>query len=195
MDRMAGGVERMIVSVMNALNAGGHRVSLFSWDRAEATAFYPMAPGIEWHRLDMGDPSRKAGLRLVAARAPMVRQLVRQLSRDAIVCFQGGPFIAMGLYTLGLRIPLVAAQRTAPTLYEHASNARQRFVEYQALRFAACITIQFERYRALYPPHLRSRLVTIPNPVAAAALQAKPEAAEPGRCFRLLSVGRLTYQK
>src|SRR5437773_1189095 len=177
MDQMAGGVERMIVSVMNAMNARGHRVSLFSWDRADATAFYPMAPGIDWHRLDLGDPSRKAGLGLVATRAPIVRRLVRQLAPDAIVCFQGGPFMAMGLYTGGLGIPLVAAERTSPTLYEHANTARHRFVEHQAFRFAARITIQFERYRALYPAHLRARLVTIPNPVAPATIKARPEAA------------------
>jgi glycosyltransferase involved in cell wall biosynthesis len=195
MDRMAGGVERMIVTLMNAMDASGHEVALFSWDRADAAAFYPMAPGIDWHRLDMGDPGSKAGMGLIAARAPIVRRLVRRLAPDAIVCFQGGPFMAMALYTAGLGIPLVAAQRTAPTLYEHASNARHRFVEYQALRFAACITIQFERFRALYPAHLRARLVTIPNPVATATIQAKPEAVAPGKRFRLLSIGRLTYQK
>lgn len=38
-DRMAGGVERMIKIVMNALAARGHEVNLLTWDLANAEAF------------------------------------------------------------------------------------------------------------------------------------------------------------
>ena len=192
---MAGGVERMIIALMNEMAARGHEVGLLSWDRADAEAFYPMAEAVDWHRLDMGDPGRKAGPGLVAARAARVRRLLKARQPEVIVCFQGGPFRAMLLYTLGLGIPLVAAERTAPTLYEHAGSARARFIEHQAFRFATRITIQFERYRTLYPQHLRERMVTISNPVAPAATQARPGEPGPDRRFRLLSVGRLSYQK
>lgn len=195
MHGMAGGVERMIVTIMNAMAARGHDVTLFSWDRADAQAFYPMAEGVAWHRLDMGDPGNRAGLGLVAARAMAVRRLVRETAPEVIVCFQGGPFRAMQLFTMGLGIPLVAAERTAPTLYEHAGSARGRFIEHQAFRFAKRITIQFERYRQLYPAHLRGRMVTIPNPVTPSAVHANPGAPGPDGRYRLLSVGRLSYQK
>src|SRR5690606_20327843 len=77
MHAMAGGVERMVITVMNEMAARGHSVSLFSWDRADARAFYPMTDAIIWHRLDMGHPGERAGLRLVAARAAAVRHLLR----------------------------------------------------------------------------------------------------------------------
>ena len=195
MDQMAGGLERMMVMVMDAMVARGHEVALFSWDHANAKSFYPMASKIDWYRLDMGDPAKKAGGRLIAARAKVVRRLVRNIAPNVIICFQGGPFMAMGLYSAGLGIPLVAAERTAPTLYDHVRNAWIRFVEHQAFRFAARITIQFERYRELYPPHLHRLMVTIPNPVMPVKMQAVPDVAGPGRRFRLLSVGRLSYQK
>lgn len=195
MHAMAGGVERMIVTIMNEMAARGHSVSLFSWDRAGARAFYPMDTGIRWHRLDMGDPQSRAHLGLVAARAAAVRRLVKSERPDVIVCFQGGPFRAMQLFTAGMGIPLVAAERTAPTLYEHAGSARGRFIEHQSFRFAKRITIQFERYRDLYPAHLRGRIVVIPNPVAPAAIRAAPGEPGPGGRHRLLSVGRLSYQK
>lgn len=185
----------MIITIMNEMAARGHEASLFSWDRANAEAFYPIADGVSWHRLDMGDPGRKAGVRMVAARAVAVRRLVRETEPDIITCFQGGPFRAMQLFTLGLGIPLVAAERTAPTLYEHAGSARAKFIEHQAFRFAKRITIQFERYRDLYPAHLRRRMVAIPNPVAPAVAHANPEAPGPDGRYRLLSVGRLSYQK
>jgi glycosyltransferase involved in cell wall biosynthesis len=195
LDCRAGGVQRMIISIMNAMAERGHDVSLFSWDEAAATSFYPMEPNVGWRRLDMGDPQRKAGIGQIAARFPVVRGLVKSLLPDVIVCFQGGSFRAMQLYTAGLGIPLVAAERTAPTMYDHANSRRLRFVEHQAFRFAKRIAIQFDRYRDLYPAHLRSRMVTIPNPVPEARLSAMPDIGAGEGRYRLLSVGRLSYQK
>ena len=66
-DRRAGGVQRMIISIMNALSSG-HEVSLITWDSDRATSFYPMAVEISWYRLDIGDPRIKASLRTILAR-------------------------------------------------------------------------------------------------------------------------------
>ena len=193
-DNMAGGVERMIISIMNALSSA-HEVSLLTWDNRCSTAFYPMAEGVSWHRLDIGDPRVKAGLATILARMTKVRQLVKSIAPDVIVCFQGGSFRSMQLYTAGLGIPLIAAERTTPSLYEHANSNRERFIEHQSFRFARLITIQFERYRDLYPAYLRPRMVTIPNPVPEAAHLACPGAVGADGRWRLLSVGRLGYQK
>ena len=193
-DRMAGGLERMIISIMNKLSAR-HEVSLLTWDNDRATTFYPMAAGISWHQIDIGDPCVKAGLGTILARLRKIRRLVNDIAPDVIVCFQGGSFRSMQLYTAGLRIPLVAAERTSPSLYDHANSKRVRFLEHQTFRFARLITIQFERYRDLYPAYLRSRIVTIPNPVPQATCFARPDTPGTGCRWRLLSVGRLGYQK
>jgi glycosyltransferase involved in cell wall biosynthesis len=191
---MAGGVERMIISIMNALSPY-HEVSLLTWDRDSATAFYPMGPRIRWYRLDIGDPRVKASLGTILARLAKVRRLANDIAPDVIVCFQGGSFRSMQFYTAGLGIPLIAAERTSPSLYNHANSSRVRFIEHQAFRFARRITIQFERYRDLYPGYLRSRMVAIPNPVLPAARLARPDVAGVEGRWRLLSVGRLGYQK
>ena len=194
-DRMAGGVERMVISIMNAMVERGHHVSFFSWDIAGAISFYPMASSIRWLRLNMGDPHSKAGFRMVLARLPVVRRMVKEFKPDVIICFQGGSFLAMQLYTAGLNIPLIAAERTAPTLYDHAGTPRQRFIEHQMFRFATRIAVQFERYFDYYPSYLRSLLVTIPNPVPEAAIKAQPAIPSENGRWLLLSVGRLGYQK
>jgi glycosyltransferase involved in cell wall biosynthesis len=193
-DRMAGGVERMVISIMNALSPN-HDVSLLTWDGDRATAFYPMAAGVSWHRLNIGDPRVKASLGTIMARMAKVRRLVNDTAPDVIICFQGGSFRSMQLYTAGLGIPLIAAERTSPSLYNHANSQRLRFIEHQSFRFARCITIQFERYRDLYPAYLRSRMVTIPNSVPKAGRLARPDAPAGEGRWRLLSVGRLGYQK
>jgi glycosyltransferase involved in cell wall biosynthesis len=191
---MAGGLERMIISVMNALSRR-HEVFLLTWDREAATAFYPMAPDIQWHRLNCGDPRVKADVGLILARLSRIRPLIKGVAPDIIVCFQGGSFRSMQLYTAGLGIPLIAAERTPPSLYDHANSRHLRFIEHQSFRFARRITIQFERYRDLYPAHLRARMVTIPNPVPQAACLARADTAGADGRWLLLSVGRLCYEK
>lgn len=192
---MAGGVERMIITVMNALVARGHEVDLFTWDLFGAEAFYPMAPEITWHRLDMGSPCVKASKKLMWRRAHAIRNLVRRRRPEVLVCFQDGPFFAIKAYTLGLGIPVVAAERNAPARFDHLSAGRHRWLIFQALRLSACIAIQCESYRALYPAFLRNRLACIPNPVVRTVCRARPDACNPDGRFRLLSVGRLGYQK
>jgi len=195
MDDMAGGVERMIIAIMNEMTRRGHEVALFSWDHAAAEAFYPMDPKVEWYKLDLGDPAKRAGLGLRLRRAPKVRRMIKDFRPDVVVGFQGGAFRAMLLYALGLGIPMVAAERTAPSLYEHASTKRNRQIELLSFRFARTITVQFDRYRAGYPPYLQHKIVETPNPVAPAKALASPSVPGAGGRNRLLSVGRLGYQK
>jgi glycosyltransferase involved in cell wall biosynthesis len=194
-DRMAGGVERMIITIMNAMVARGHEVDLFTWDLRGAEAFYPMAPNVTWHRLDMGSPSIKASKKLMWGRARAIRNLVRQRQPQVLVCFQDGPFLAIRAYTLGLGIPVVAAERNAPSRFDHTSAGRHRSLIFQGLRLAACIAVQCESYRSLYPAFLRERIACIPNPVLPAVWRAQPDTCNPGGRFRLLSVGRLGYPK
>jgi glycosyltransferase involved in cell wall biosynthesis len=193
MHNMAGGVERMIVTIMNGLAARGHDISLFSWDKADARAFYELAPQVRWHRLGMGDPKARASLGIRLGRIAAIRGIAREAAPEVVVCFQGGPFKAMLAYLAGLGIPIVAAERTAPTLYEHVGTPQARFIEQQSFRFASRITVQFDRYRNLYPAYLRDKIMTISNPVFPAPCRAAPATANERR--RLLSVGRLAYQK
>lgn len=195
MHDMAGGVERMIISVMNEMVRRGHDVALFSWDRQNAVAFYPIHPQVKWFKLASGDPSQKAGMGERLRRVSRVRRMVKDFGPDVITCFQGGPFRAMLGYTWGLGIPLVAAERTAPTLYDHANNARLKTIEHWSFGFAARITVQFDRYRQYYPRRLQDLIVETPNPVPEALHHAKPEAPGADGRFTLLSVGRLSYQK
>jgi glycosyltransferase involved in cell wall biosynthesis len=194
-DGMAGGVERIITVLMNALSSRGHQVDLLTWDSASARSFYPIGPEVVWHRLGLGDPSVRASAGLMMRRRRAVRRVIRQQKPQAIVCFQDGPFVAIRAYSFGLGVPVVAAERNAPDRFDHTSAMRYRGIIYQALRLAARITIQCESYRQLYPAFLQSRIVCIPNPVEPASLQARPDVPNAEGRFRLLSVGRLGYQK
>lgn len=194
-DNMAGGVERMVITVMNALVARGHSVSLFTWDLDGATAFYPMSAEITWYKLDMGSPLVKASISLILNRALAVRSLVHQFQPDIIVCFQDGPFMAMRGYTTGICIPFITSERNSPTRFNYISAGRRQKLIYNAFRFAKRILIQCASYKELYPSFLHDRIVPIPNPVFPANGRAQTEIPDAKGRFRILSVGRLSYQK
>ena len=193
-DNVAGGVERMGTALMNEMCRRGHEVSLLTWDRSEAEAFYKLDERITWHCLDMGDYLQKAGWGLRFKRARWVRRLARKLNPDVILAFQHGTFLSTRLFTFGMGIPTIAAERNAPSRFDHLKAGRYRNLIFQSFRLATRITIQCESYRDEYPAYLRSRIVTIPNPVFPAQSYASPQ-GEPGKPKTLLSIGRLSYQK
>jgi glycosyltransferase involved in cell wall biosynthesis len=193
-DNVAGGVERIATVLMNEMCRRGHEVSLLTWDRSEAEAFYKFDERITWHALDMGDYLQKAGWGLRFKRARRVRRLVKTLKPDVILAFQHGTFLSTRLFTFGMGIPTIASERNAPSRFDHLKAGRYRNLIFQSFRLATRITIQCESYRSEYPAYLQSRIVTIPNPVFPAQSHASPQ-GEPGQQKTLLSIGRLSYQK
>jgi GalNAc-alpha-(1->4)-GalNAc-alpha-(1->3)-diNAcBac-PP-undecaprenol alpha-1,4-N-acetyl-D-galactosaminyltransferase len=192
-DRMAGGVERMAVNIMNAMVERGHDVTLFTWDLADADAFFPMNDSIRWYRLNAGHAGRKAGTVLRFKRLRKFRALVRSWRPDVAIGFQHGAWLFADVGLLGLRIPAVLAERNAPARFDHTREGRRRRLVLQSMRRAAAITVQCAGYVERYPPYLRSRITVIPNPVYPAEGFASPGADREQRT--LLSVGRLSYQK
>jgi len=194
--RMAGGVERMMSAVMNEMAARGHDVALLTWDRQGAESFYPLSPTIRWHQVESGDPAATAGKGQRLARMRAVRAVVRRSAPDLVICFQGGHFVALRAYAAGLGVPMIVAERNAPTLFDFQDRGRRwRQAMFQAFRFARAVVIQCESYRALYPAFLHRRMVTIPNPVFPVSGRARPDQPGPDGRFALLSIGRLAFQK
>lgn len=191
---VAGGVERMAIALLNALYERGHDARLLTWDVDGAEAYYPVNPGVHWHRLNMGDASVKANWKLRLDRQLRMRALIERERPDVIVAFQQGPFIAIRLAALGLGIPVVAAERNAPQRFDHIRIGRHRALLFQTFRLASTITVQLESYRDEYPPYLRDRIEVIPNPVKAVDGSAAPEGLA-GQEKALLCVARLCYQK
>jgi len=196
LDRMAGGVERMVIALANEMADRGHQVALFTWDRAVAEAFYPISSKVTWIRLDLGDSAVSAGILLRLRRAIAVRRHISAFRPDVITAFQGGAFKALSLYCAGLKIPIIAAERNAPTLYDHTSAGdKGRQDAFNAFRKARYLVVQCEAYRPMHPEFLQPKLLAIPNPVYPATGCASPDVPSKDGRFRLLAVGRLAYQK
>lgn len=195
-DRMAGGVERMVIALASEMAAREHEVGLLTWDRAGAEAFYPISPSIQWFKLDLGDVTVKAGPLMRLRRAIAVRAIVRAFRPDVVTAFQGGVFKSLRLYCTGMRVPMIATERNAPTLYDHTSAGEKgRRDAFRAFRLARFLVVQCEAYREMHPSYLQKKLLAIPNPVYPAKAQASPHIPHTDGRFRLLSVGRFGYQK
>lgn len=193
-DNIAGGVERMATSLMNAMIKRGHEVHFITLDKKEATSFYPMDKKILWHKMDMGNYREKASWQLRFKRAKTARALLKKINPDIITSFQGGSFLSMRAYSATMGIPVILAERISPSHFDFTKAGRLRSVFYQLYRTANLITVQCESYISQYPAYLQHKIRTIPNPVFPARGAANP-AGTKNDAKTLLCVGRIGYQK
>lgn len=190
-DNMAGGVERQAIGLANEMIARGHDVSLFTLDNAEATSFYDMSDEVNWLKLNIGDPKQKASLKRRLQRMIKTRKLIREFSPDVILAFQQGMFLSMRIYSIGINIPVVAAERESPYRYDFIKSGKWKNLIFQTFRLAESILVQCESYVKSYPRYLQSKIVVIPNAI-------KPTHSDQQSTERekiILCVGRLSFAK
>ena len=182
----AGGAERMACGLANALSAFGHRVLLVSWDAPGAEPFYPLRDGVAWYRLGF-----RPGLRDKFRRTLVLARLLRRERARILIGFvmSGDRTVFVAARLAG--VALVAAERSAPSMYRLQYSAFQRWQCFLLLRLVDRIVVQFEAFAGGYPAALRSRMAAIPNPVAPARLLASPGTANAAGRYTLLAVGRL----
>lgn len=193
-DNVAGGVERMATCLMNAMVKRGHDVHFLTLDHKDAISFYPMDSAITWHKMDLGDYRQKASWRLRWERAKLGRNIIKDIAPDIIIGFQDGAFFSMRAYSMGLRIPVILAERICPGHFDFVKAGRLRPIIYQLYRLAKLITVQCESYIKEYPRYLQHKIKTIPNPVFPVSGKANPEGQDNNEKI-LLCMGRVGYQK
>jgi len=193
-DNMAGGVERQAIALANAMVERGHEVSLLTLDLPMAEAFYDISPSVGWYKLGIGNPKLKASWSMRFSRMKKVRDIVEEFGPDVILAFQQGMFLTLRLYTMCMKVPVVAAERESPYRYDFIREGKHRNFIFQTFRLAPHITVQCESYIEAYPRYLRSKIAVIPNSVFPASHYAA-SAGQVGKEKILLCVGRLGYQK
>ena len=193
--QMAGGIEHMATLIMNQMVKRGFRVGLITWDPSRAEAHYTLDDSIDWMKLNLGNTTDKAGWPLRLQRQIVLRSMAKEFRPDVAIGFQVGTFLAARTAMLGLGIPMIAAERNSPDLFDFVTGGKtQRQRADLALRMADCVTVQLDSYLEKYPANLRDRIVSIPNPVQPISNPTFPnEDKNPPK--RILHVGRLSYQK
>lgn len=181
-----GGAERMVCQLAGALAKRGFTVHLISWDAKDATSFFPIDPAVSWSRLGFA-PGGVDKLR----RACTLHYTFRRHNIKVLIGFvmSGDRTVFAAAKLAGVR--LVAAERNAPEMYRFRCGPLQRWATFRLLGLADIIAIQMGSYAAGYPKYLQGRIVIIPNPVPIAHDDARPDMADAGGGFTVLTVSRL----
>ena len=193
-DNMAGGVERMAISIMNEMVFRGHEVSLLTWDYNDAVTFYPLSKKVNWFKINLGEPLGKASWSIRIKRTFLIRKMINNASPDLVLAFQHGIFFALRIYTLGMGVNFIAAERNALSIFQFTSAGKYKNLIMQSFRLADQITVQLPSYIKDYPRYLRKKISVIPNRVEQVSEDTLLRRTSHPRKI-LLSVGRLSFQK
>jgi glycosyltransferase involved in cell wall biosynthesis len=190
---MAGGVEKMSLDLARGLVSRGHHVTIASLDKSTKESFYEWPEQVKWLRLGIGDPEKKANIGERIRRIQKLRKVAHDFKPDVGIGFQVGSFALLRVSLLGMKIPIIAAERNAPTLFNFISGGRTKRIFANLLLLSAKrISVQFVIYKDYYPIFLRKKIRVTPNWVH---IPSSNKRQLDSRVFKILFVGRLTFQK
>jgi glycosyltransferase involved in cell wall biosynthesis len=218
LNNRSGGAERIYCELANMLAARGYEVTCLHYDAAPGKPFFAIDRKVEVinlapelrplrHRIG-GWLSRRffvpQSLREKWGWLALNEVFVAQLhdffvyrAPDVAVTFMPPANTPALLAAAGTAVKVVPTNHNVP-LEDYTSperwdpNPLDRKLRLEALDHAARIHVIFPRFGDWFPPHLRSRIVAMPNYVSKEILRASPEAVrEP----TILAVGRLAGVK
>jgi glycosyltransferase involved in cell wall biosynthesis len=181
----AGGAERVIADISERWLAGGARVTIVCFDAPEDRIYHPMPPRVRI--LKLGIPGQ-GGSATVYARLRTLRAALRAIGPDVVVSFLTKINVLTLLATIGMKVPVVVAERNNPERQD--AHVLWRLASRLAHARASVVVCQTTGSTRCVPYFARNRVRVIPNPVGTAKLRPKPF----GRSV-LVAVGRLTPQK
>ena len=193
-DATIGGVERISVSLANEMASRGHKVHIVSLDCADARMHFNLDTKVVWHKISRVSADQKAGIFERLRRLFLIRRLMKENKIDVAIGFQDGAYLSLMVSAIFTGVPVIAAERNAPSRFDYLKNKNMKKFVFNSFRFAQAITVQCPSYVEEYPLYLRSKTSVIPNPVLPAHSHARPDVAINGR-KKILFVGRLDYQK
>lgn len=188
----AGGAERVLTLLADGWRARGHAVTILVFSGPDVEPFFRLPEGVTERRLDL--LGRSSGpVEAVTAnvrRLRILRAAIRESEPDAVIAFLHRTSVLTVAASLGLRIPVIVAERTDP----HAGDLSYAWALLRGIvyPFAVRIVVQTKAARAAFPRWLRGRIIAIPNPISPGAIGARPFE---GRQTTVVALGRLGHEK
>lgn len=215
---VAGGAERVVVDLANALHQRGHTVRIFTQEKSDALPFFPLLPGVEYEntaisqaRIEPSPRERAEEERRIARFSGDPETLqwfsgsasMRLRWERAILNFRAEVAITFMPHTntpvlqqLGAQLPVIVANQNSPSQDyfnpgRHDPSEVDRRLRLESLDLAARIQVLIPNFVDELPARLRPRLCVIPNCVR----PADGPPASPADNGRIIAVGRLVPQK
>lgn len=190
----AGGAERVLALLANALMSRGHQVTLMTLDSC-GNDFFSVSPGVQRIALGLHRPSRTwltrwyGNVRKIGA----MRRAIERVCPDVVVSFLTEVNILAIMACAGRSTPVLISERVDPRT--HRMTPLREWLRWIAYRRATGLVVQtravaewISASRTGLPP-----VTVIPNPVLPASAPAT-RVQQRSRPY-LLAAGRLTWQK
>ena len=194
LNKMAGGLERNIVSISNHLSKCS-TVTLISFDFPDAVSFFEISKSVRWVKIGNSTPHRAISFSNRLELILRLRRLIKDSPSPTVIVFHHGILLRVLLASLALKSNIVVSERNALSLYKHTS-LRKWNLNFLALHLVKKIVVQFLSYKNDYPITLRHKIVSIPNATNFVSIKDEklPAQAIP-KTQQVLAVGRLCAQK
>lgn len=154
----AGGAERVVSILANKFQSLGHRISVITW--YETDVFYKFDPNIRILQIPV--TSGKSGF---AGQMKWFRSFVRNERPDVILSFLA-PFNILTVFSLiGLKIPVLVAERNDPYFVSPTHNWFWKIIRNIAYKMADGILVQTNMSKSHFPKYLQDDATVIFNPV------------------------------
>ena len=184
------------VEVVNGLTARKHKVIALSYDKPNASAFYPLEPQVQWIRLGIGNTSQSTNAPETTRRILSLRRAIAGLRPHIAVGFMHSMFIPLGLAMFGLGTPHDRKRAYRSGSLRETASATLFFCVLRHC-FATRITVVSRQVMQEYPTRFagpiwwwcRTRYRRLRR------RGADPIGGKGDHGKLLLSVGRLTEQK
>ncbi|WFU50229.1 glycosyltransferase [Sinorhizobium terangae] len=214
----SGGAERIYCELANILIDSGYRVTCLHFDTKDTPPFYPINPKAELINLYGKAKTKKQRRAVIAQRLPFVTAEVKnqaqwderndfflsqlrdyfQLVKPALAISLMPPANTVTLLAAaGTDVKIVATNHNVPkedyeSPYRWDPNPIDRGLRLKALDNAAAIHVLFPSFSEWFPPHLRTRVIAIPNYISQEFANQQPKEQ---RDRLILAVGRLAEVK
>jgi glycosyltransferase involved in cell wall biosynthesis len=187
----AGGAERVATLLANEWRAGGHDVTLVTFDTPGTEPFFALDPGISLRELSASATrglSAKLGTNV--ARVSRLRAVLRELRPDVVVAFMTEANVIALWAALGLGVPVVISERNQPD--RPGLGRAHRLARRLTYPLASAMVVQTDAIASWGKARFRIPVHVIPNPVRLGEGTAR---REDGDVQWLTSLGRLVPQK
>jgi len=192
LNNVMGGLEKQMLSIAKSLVGLGHHVTVISLDEMIPKAFFShLATGVEFRNISSGSPSQRQNLYRRIYRQFLVYKVIKSMKFDVGVSFMTGAYWYSRIPTYLCGVPLVLAERNAPSIYRLTRVRKYRNLLFISMGFSSAITVQFARYADSYPFFLQNKIQVIPNAVEPIIIKKVNKQEKITYVF----AGRFSYQK
>ena len=185
-----------MAQLCNHFAAQGHETTLATLAPSVEQPFYELSEAVRMlplGRLTAGRHLER--LARVMAWIAALRKTFVTIRPDVVISFIDLTNVMTLLAALGLRLPVIAAERVDPAAHSHAMSYVGQGLRRLTYSRAERIVVQTDRAAKFFSRYPSSQIVKIPNPVLPASISARPAEPSPDRRYRIIGVGRLDRQK